>query len=115
MDHAHSTHSPTPDPPAHVGRNLVLGVLLFLGLEAAVFRSGVYPKVLAPDSYAGHIHHFIEWTANHAASSEREIALFGDSRAAEGFSAKIADGLYTGEGIRFLNFATPGASLRVQY
>jgi hypothetical protein len=115
MDHGHSTHSPTADQPAYVGRNLVLGVVLFLALEAAAFRSGFYPKVLAPDSYAGHIHHFAEWTANHPASRESEIALFGDSRTAEGFSAKIADGLYAGQGIQFLNFGMPGASLRVQF
>jgi|GEM_PF-585051 hypothetical protein len=115
MDHAQSTHSQTADGPAHVVRNLVLGVLLFLGIEAAVFRSGVYPQVLTPDSYAGHIHHFVEWTAKNPASSESEIALFGDSRAAEGFSAKIADSLYADQGLRFLNFATPGATLRVQY
>ena len=103
------------DQPAHVARNLVLGVMLFLALEAAVFRTGLYPRGLAPDSYAGHIHHFAEWTANHPTSSEVEIALFGDSRIAEGFSAKTADSLYAGQSIRFLNFGTPGASLRVQY
>jgi hypothetical protein len=115
MDHVNSTPSPVADQPAHVARNFVLGVMLFLALEAAVFRSGLYPKLLTPDSYAGHIHHFVEWTASHPASSEREIALFGDSRIAEGFSARIADSLYAGQGIRFLNFGTPGASLRVQF
>jgi hypothetical protein len=124
MNEAIFTPSPTADQPAdpplldqppHVARNLVLGVMLFLALEAAVFRTGFYPQALAPESYAGHVHHFVEWTANHPTSSECEIALFGDSRIAEGFSAKTADNLYPGQGIRFRNFGTPGASLRVQY
>jgi hypothetical protein len=71
--------------------------------------------LLAPESYAGHVHHFVEWTANHPARGQREVALFGDSRVAEGFSAKIADEIYGGQGIDYRNFGTPGASLRVQY
>jgi hypothetical protein len=34
MDHANSTSSPMANQPAHVARNLVLGVLLFLALQA---------------------------------------------------------------------------------
>jgi hypothetical protein len=114
-DEAQSPDSPKTGQPAHVARDLILGVILFLALESALFRSGYYSKLLAPESYAGRVHHFVEWTANHPARGQREVALFGDSRVAEGFSAKIADEVYDGEGIRFLNFGTPGASLRVQY
>ncbi len=115
-DEAQTAGPPKMERPTHVARDLVLGVILFLALEAAVFRSGFYSKLLAPDSYAGHVHHFVEWTANHPpASGQREIALFGDSRVAEGFSAKIADEIYGGQGVDFRNFGTPGASLRVQY
>jgi hypothetical protein len=115
MDDISSNLSPTVDQPGHVVRNFLLSMMLFLVLEAAVFRSGFYPKWLAPDSYAGRIHHFVNWTANHPASGDSEIALMGDSRVAEGFSAKIADSLYADKGIRFFNLGMPGASLRVQF
>jgi hypothetical protein len=116
MDNTDTALPPPPvDQPAHVVRNLLLGAMLFLIFEAAVFRSGFYPKRLAPESYAGRIHHFVEWTANHPPSGACEIALVGDSRIAEGFSAKIADNLYADQGFRFFNFGTPGASLRVQF
>src|SRR4051794_15341058 len=110
MDDTDAILPATVDRPVHVVRNLLVGVMLFLVLEAAVFRSGFYPERLAPDSYAGRIHHLVGWTANHPPSGASEIALFGDSRVAEGFSAKIADHLYGDQGIRFLNFGTPGAS-----
>jgi hypothetical protein len=115
MDVADPGTSQTSERPVHVARNLLLGMTLFLVLEAAVFRSGIYSKWLAPDSYAGRIHHFVDWTATHPRTGTREIALFGDSRVAEGFSSKIADSLYSADGVCFRNYGTPGASLRVQF
>ncbi len=115
MDRDNSPSLSARDEPRHVVRNLLFGVAFFLALEAAIFRTGFYAQWLAPESYAGRVHHFVEWTANHTARGECDIALFGDSRLAEGFSAKIADALYGPQGVRFFNFGTPGASLRVQY
>src|SRR5437016_635586 len=88
-------------------------ILLVFSLDAAIFRTGAYLAVLEPNSYAGHFLAAVRNARAVQSGGTKPILLLGDSRMNEGFSAKIADGL--AGGLRFVNAAVPGSSLRTWY
>jgi hypothetical protein len=89
-------------------------LLLFFALEAAVFRSGWYFKYLLPASSAGQLTFQVFWLTHEYPSRVPEVAVAGDSRIAEGFSARKA-GLASGNRIRFWNIGVPGSAPRTWY
>lgn len=83
------------------------GFCALFALDAALFRTAYYRQVLEPESYAGQVERLIGTAAN------QSIAVLGDSRIAEGFSARIADRRQPAS--RFLNAAVPGSTPRCWY
>jgi len=107
---------PTTSPrQLHVGRNLLLGVATFVLLDAVIFHSGLYVSILAPDSYAGRVAENIRTEKQRATSGLKEVLVLGDSRIAEAFSTALADELGSPVGVKFVNFAAPGASANTWY
>lgn len=96
-----------------VARDFVLGVSLFLLLEAVIFRGHLYSRYLAPKSCSGQILARTTWVEKHPPSDRQEILLMGDSRIAEGFSAKLADKVYQNFNLAFINASVPGTTPRV--
>ncbi len=80
---------------------------MLFALDAALFRTPYYRRILEPESYAGQVERLIGTGGN------QSIAVLGDSRIAEGFSARVADGQQPGW--RFLNAAVPGSTPRCWY
>ena len=79
---------PTTSPrPLHVGRNLLLGIAAFVFVDGAIFHSGLYVSILAPNSYAGRVVRMTQAEKERASSGLKEVLVLGDSRIAEGFSA----------------------------
>ena len=91
-------------------RNLVpwmAGFCALFGLDAALFRTPYYRRILEPDSYAGQMERVLRAVDN------QSIAVLGDSRIAEGFSPRVADRRQPA--FRFLNAAVPGSTPRCWY
>ena len=107
---------PTMSPrPLHVARNLFLGLAAFLCVDGAIFHSGLYVSILAPDSYAGRVATITRAETDRAPSGLKEVLVLGDSRMAEGFSAPLANELGAPAGLKFVSLAEPAASANTWY
>lgn len=82
-----------------------VSVLGLFAIDAAAFRTGLYRRILEPQSYAGQV----EAMLGRAASAHADVLVLGDSRIAEGFSASLANSRGS---LRFFNAAIPGSSPR---
>lgn len=107
---------PTTSPrQLHVGRNLLLGIAVFICVDGAIFHSGLYVSILAPSSYAGRVERITLAEKKRAASGLKEVLVLGDSRIAEGFSATLANELGSSAGLKFVSLAEPAASANTWY
>lgn len=88
--------------------------MLFVSVEALIFRAGWYYKYLEPASSAGTVENNLYWLAHQPHGSVPEVLVVGDSRVGEGFSAPAATAAASGK-IRFWNFGISGATPRVWY
>jgi len=92
----------------------VAAVLLFLTLDAAIFRSGFYSGYLEPNSTTGQVEYHLIWLRRAPRANVPEVVVVGDSRIAEGFSARTAEAAVQGK-LHFTNDGMPGSSPRVWY
>ena len=104
-------HTSPPRRP-RVARNLVLGVIAFLLVDAAIFHSRLYPSILAPQSFAGRVTLLVDRERQRPLSPARRVLVVGDSRVAEGFWEQHADEV-AGPGWNFINAAVAGSTPRV--
>lgn len=77
---------------------------LLFAFDAALFRTGLYRRVIEPQSYTGQAELAMRQTGS-------GVLVLGDSRIAEGFSSERANS----GGVSFLNAAVPGSTLRCWY
>ena len=87
-------------------------LLVVFGLDAVIFRSGLYKKFVSPDSSAGSVQQMIRIERERRLSSNRRVLVLGNSQQAEGFSAKIAAKALAPEGIDIVNSGVPGLTMR---
>ena len=107
---------PTTSPRlVHVRRNLLLGIAAFILVDGVIFHTGLYVAILAPSSYAGRIARITRAERERAPSGLKEVLVLGDSRIAEGFSAKLANELGAAAGLKFVSLAEPAASANTWY
>jgi hypothetical protein len=92
----------------------IISLLLFVGVEAAIFRTGWYGKYLEPGSSAGAVESRLYWLSRPDPAKVPEILVVGDSRMAEGFSAPLADQT-TGGRVHFWSLGIPGTTPRAWY
>ena len=105
---------PTTSPRRlHVTRNLLLGVAVFACLDGAIFHTGLYTSILAPDSFAGKMALLTRAEKQRVSSGLKEVLVLGDSRMAEGFSAAAADALGSAAGFKFLSLAEPASTIDI--
>ena len=109
------TEPTTSSRPLHVGRNLLLGVAVFVCVDGLVFHTELYTSILAPDSYAGRLAVITRTEKQRPASGLKEVLVLGDSRMAEGFSTTVADELGSGAGLKFVSLAEPASSVNTWY
>jgi hypothetical protein len=95
-------------------RRTILALLLFLLVEALIFRTGWYESYLEPQSSAGAVEGHLYQLRTHPAASVPEILVVGDSRVGEGFSAPAADKAANNR-IHFWNLGVAGSTPRVWY
>ena len=107
---------PTTSPRRlHVTRNLLLGAAAFVCVDGAIFHSGLYVSILAPNSYAGRIAEITKAEEQRDPSGLKEVLVLGDSRVAEGFSSALANELGYPSGLKFVSLAEPAASANTWY
>ena len=91
-----------------------LSLLAFFALQGLLFHSGFYSHNMEPDSSAGFLEGHMTWLAATPPAARPRIYVIGDSRVAEGFSARAAvestDARYD-----FWNLGVPGTTPRIWY
>lgn len=91
----------------------ILAVSIFFAIEVLFFRTGAYLKLIKPASFAGMLVQRYQ-LANEMRGSGA-IALLGDSRLREGFSAQTFDQLAAKTSLKALNLGLSGSDPRVWY
>jgi len=84
-------------------------------MDAALFRSGFYERLIKPNSSAGVFRYRRKYGLLKAKQSTTLVAAVGDSRIGEGFSARMFDQIATPTRYTAVNLAVPGSTLRVWY
>ena len=87
-------------------------VALFL-VDAALFRTGLYPAMLDPESTAGRVEMMRYVEMRRARSKAAQAIAFGDSRM--GFLPGVATAATVGRDVEFTSVAVPGTSPRSWY
>jgi hypothetical protein len=98
---------------AFLSSKAVVALLTFLAIDLIVFRTGLYNVVVKPESFSGRLIRLCELANSYR--GEQAIALIGDSRIREGFSAQVFDQLAKKNSLRALNLGLSGSSPRVWY
>jgi hypothetical protein len=99
----------------YVTRNLLFGAAVFAVLDGIIFHTGLYTRILAPDSFGGNIALITRAEKKRVSSGLKEVLVLGDSRIAEGFSDVAADKLGSPEGFKFLKLAEVGSTVEIWY
>ena len=92
----------------------MVALAAFFAADSLLFRTGWYTAILEPDSTAGTVESRLHWLQYTPPSGLPEVLVVGDSRIAEGFSARIADST-VGQRVHFWNFGLAGTTPRVWY
>ncbi len=95
------------------GVRLLCATAIFVVVEGAVFRSGLYTGVLEPDSSAGMLLSLLRAEKRRPPSGLPEVLVIGDSRM--GFRARAANEISGETGYHFSSIAMPGSNPRVWY
>lgn len=95
---------------------IAIGILLFLAADSAIFRSGFYLPWIAPASGLGSMMRAVQGIKS-IPVGHRSVLVLGDSRIAEGFSAKLAteQAKALGSSLTFTSGGVPGTLPRVWY
>jgi hypothetical protein len=84
--------------------------------EILIFHSGLYARFLEPDlSATGYLERILYSEVHRPPTGKKEVLVVGNSRMAEGFSAKIANQTASNDGYWFVNFGVSGTGDRVWY
>lgn len=99
-----------------MGFQCLLGALLFILVDAAVFRSGWYFQWVDPVSSAGIVAQAID-NIRHVPAGQKVILAMGDSRVGEGFSPRMAnvEAARSGLPYAFVSRSVAGTTPRVWF
>jgi hypothetical protein len=88
----------------------------YLAADLLLFRTGFYGRLLEPDmSATGYLERILYSEVHRVPSGKREVLVVGNSRIAEGFSAKLANQETGADNLWFVNFGVSGTGNRVWY
>ncbi len=91
-------------------RIVLIALLAFVVLDAAIFATPLYRGVLAPDSTTGSFERGIARVAAYAPQSSGDVLVLGDSRIFSGLDVARADA--AAPGLHFISAAVPGTTPR---
>lgn len=87
-------------------------LVLWLALQALVYRTGAYYFVAEPESNTGVVMNALLMLEQQYQPGARTVVVFGDSRVAEGFSGALAQ---SGGSIHFIALGVSGSTPRTWY
>src|SRR5690349_11687072 len=93
---------------------LLAGVVLCFLLDALIFRTRFYARILDPHTSTGSV----EFALSTEAAREywaKPVLMLGDSIMVQGFSPRVANWMQVARGYQFSSAAVPGTRERVWY
>jgi hypothetical protein len=87
----------------------------YLLAENLIFRTGFYNNFLEPYSSTGQVELSVYNETHRIPSGKKEVLVVGNSKMAEGFSARLANEHTAGDGLWFINLGIPATGDRVWY
>jgi len=105
--------STTEGGTSRVAVRLALALVFFFALDALVFRTGWYARLLNPDSTAGFLQTYLWIEQQRPMNYPRQALAVGDSRM--GVKARMANALTPETRLRFGTIAVPGTTPRCWY
>jgi hypothetical protein len=95
---------------AQFGCRLLCAAVVFFAAEGAVFRTGLYTRVLDPDSSVGLLVNLIEDEKRRSTTGPNDVLAIGHSRM--GFRPREANALENETGLYFAEIIMPGSTPR---
>ena len=86
---------------------------MFVAVEGVVFRTGLYSRLLEPDSTVGRVQSVLDDEKRRVVAGPHEVLAIGDSRM--GLRARAANEIEAETGYRFATIAMPGSTPRAWY
>ena len=94
-------------------RLVAAAAIVLLAVDLCFFRSGVYFRLIEPDSTSGSVVSGTIFIDGDIDPARKNIVVLGDSQMGEGFSERIADAEAHRPDLHFINGAVAGTSPRV--
>jgi hypothetical protein len=96
--------------PRHPILVLLLSILSFYVLDTGIFRSGLYARVVSPETTAGKLMDMLYYERARPVDALRNVLLLGNSKMEWGFSVKTFEKLYPTARIRPIEGAVSGST-----
>jgi len=97
----------------HFWTRLFWAAAIFVAIEGAIFRTGLYTRFLEPGSSTGLLQSYLRNEKIRPGDGSRQVLAVGDSRM--GFRARAANELEPETGCTFATIAIPGSTPRCWY
>lgn len=97
-------------PRAPFWFRLLAGIGIFFAIEGLLFRTGLYTRLLEPDSSAGRLQSILRNERQRTGGGAAQVLAIGDSRM--GFRPRTANELDPPTGYRFASISMPGSTPR---
>lgn len=92
-----------------------VAIIILALVDAALFRSGLYFRVVKPDSTVGYVFNVAQAIKHYYDPDRKNILVLGNSKVGEGFSAQIADETSGRSDLHFVNGSIAGTTPRSWY
>jgi hypothetical protein len=94
---------------------VVLSLVVFLVLDNAIFRTGLYAKVSSSKSVAGHFAAVVRWQIAAPPSAKRDVLVLGHSKIEAAFSGKVFEQEYPDSHLRLVFGSSGGTTEKMWF
>jgi hypothetical protein len=101
--------------PLRVLRTILFSMVCFFVLDNLIFRSGLYARIISPDTIEGKLLDIVRFNQAVQANPARDVLIIGDSKIELGFSTGDFEQLYPNAEIHPLIGAVPASTLKWWY
>ena len=96
-------------------RTFLLSLLVFLALDAAAFRSGLYAHIVSPESTSGKFYWSIHYEQRRPSDPARDVLVLGNSKIERGLSVRQIEQEHLADGLHVIVGANPDAQMKWWY
>jgi hypothetical protein len=101
--------------PLRALRTILFSVVCFFVLDNLIFRSGLYARIISPDSIAGKLLDIVRFNSAVQTNPARDVLMLGASKTEWGFGTGDFEQLYPNAEIHPLMGAVPASTLKWWY